>query len=143
MTGPVRPARPEDRPRLRAIQTVVLAEPWPEILALAVDGPPLCLVYADPEPTGYAICLVDENGTTAYLAELAVADGHRGQGQGTALLDSLVERLRDSGVTALRATVRSVDERAREFYAARGFEERDGIPGHYDDCDGVIVVRDL
>lgn len=143
MTGRVRPARPGDEPRLRAIQAVVLAEPWPELLAIAVDGPPVCLVYADPEPTGYALCVVDADGVDAYLAELAVADGYRGEGRGSTLVAALVERLREAGVERLRATVRSVDERARSFYADVGFEESERLPDHYAECDGVAMVREL
>jgi len=141
MTASVRPARPTDLPRLRAIQTVVLAEPWPELLSVAVDGPPLCLVYADPDPTGYALAVADDD--AGYLAELAVADGHRGRGQGSALLDALVAELRDSGVERLRVTVRAVDERAQSFYREHGFEERERASDHYEDCDGLLLVREL
>lgn len=151
----VRAARPEDLPRLRAIQTVVLAEPWPELLTVAVDGPPVCLVYADadpearsatdpdpgatPGPTAYALAVVDDD--AGYLAELAVADGHRGEGQGSALLAALVDRLRIRGVETLRVTVREVDERARSFYESQGFVDRERLPDHYEDCDGHLLER--
>jgi ribosomal-protein-alanine N-acetyltransferase len=126
---------------LRAIQTVVLAEPWPELLSVAVDGPPLCLVYADPGPTGYALAVADDE--AGYLAELAVAEGHRGEGQGSALLDALVTELRDRDVRLVRVTVRATDERARSFYRQNGFERRDRLPDHYEDCDGLLLVRAL
>ena len=138
---PIREAQPEDRARLRAIQTVTLAEPWPELLAAAVDGPPTCLVCADPDPTGYALAVADDE--TGYLVELAVAAGHRGHGRGSVLLDALVDRFRDRGVTTLRVTVRVVDERARSFYEAYGFEERERLPDHYEDCDGLLLARDI
>ena len=169
MTGPVREARPEDLPRLRAIQTVTLAEPWPELLATGVDGPPVCLVYADSgpgsgsspdpdsdagpdpdadhgpdsdaQPTGYALAVADDD--AGYLAELAVAEGNRGQGQGSALLAALVDRLRDRGVASLRVTVREIDERARSFYESHGFAERERLPDHYEDCDGLLLEREL
>ena len=138
---PIREAQPEDRARLRAIQTVTLAEPWPELLAAAVDGPPTCLVYADPEPTGYALAVAGDE--TGYLVELAVAAGHRGQGRGSVLLDALVDCFRDRGVTTLRVTVRVVDERARSFYETHGFEERERLSDHYEDCDGLLLARNL
>ncbi|MEF8852123.1 MAG: N-acetyltransferase [Haloarculaceae archaeon] len=141
MTAPVREARPADLPRLRAIQTVALAEPWPELLSVAVDGPPVCLVHADPDPTGYVLAVTGED--AGYLAELAVAEGHRDEGQGSALLSALVERLGASGVEVVRLTVREVDERARSFYLARGFEERERLPDQYEDCDGLLLARDL
>jgi len=141
MTAPVRRARPDDLPRLRAIQTVVLAEPWPELLSVAVDGPPVCLVHADPEPTGYALAVADDD--AGYLAELAVAEGHRGEGQGSALLAALVAELRERGISRLRVTVREVDDRALSFYREHGFVDRDRLPDHYEDCDGLLLARDL
>jgi ribosomal-protein-alanine N-acetyltransferase len=141
MTTPVRDARPDDLPRLRAVQAVVLAEPWPALLSAAVDGPPVCLVYADPDPTGYALAVVDDD--AGYLAELAVARGYRGDGQGSALLSTLVGRLRQERVTRLRVTVREVDDRARSFYRGHRFRERDRLPDHYEDCDGLLLVREL
>jgi len=137
----VREAEPEDLPRLRAVQTVVLAEPWPELLAAGVDGPPVCLVYADPDPTGYALAVAD--GEAAYLAELAVARGHRGQGQGSALVAALVERLRDGGVRTLRVTVRAVDDRARSFYEDEEFAATAGLPDRYESGDGLLLEREL
>ena len=141
VADPVREARPDDLARLRAIQTVVLAEPWPELLSVGVDGPPLCLVYADPDPTGSALAVADDD--AGYLAELAVADGHRGEGQGSRLLEALVENLRERGVETLRVTVRAVDERARTFYESRGFEEHERLSDHYEDCDGLLLARVL
>jgi ribosomal-protein-alanine N-acetyltransferase len=112
---------------------------------VAVDGPPVCLVYADSGsgsgPTGYALAVADDD--AGYLAELAVADGHRGAGQGSALLAALVDRLRDDGVDTLRVTVRDVDERARSFYESHGFVDRERLPDHYEGCDGRLLERDL
>ena len=93
------------------------------------------------DETGYALAVADDE--TGYLVELAVAAGHRGQGRGSALLDALVDRFRDRGVTTLRVTVRVVDERARSFYEAHGFEERERLPDHYEDCDGLLLARDI
>lgn len=137
----VREAESGDLPRLRAIQTVVLAEQWPELLAAAVDGPPVCLVYAAPDPTGYALSVAD--GERAYLAELAVAEGYRGQGQGSALLAALGERLRDSGVHTLQVTVRAVDGRARSFYENHEFSVTTELPDRYEAGDGLLLEREL
>ncbi|WP_415381514.1 GNAT family N-acetyltransferase [Halosimplex sp. TS25] len=163
MTG-IREGRPGDLPALRAIQEVVLAEPWQELLAVAVDGPPILLVATGSEteggndaapndaaatsngpatPVGYALAVTDGDGDAGYLAELAVAPDSQGGGLGSALVDALVERLRDAGVGELRVTVREVDERAREFYRDRGFERRDRIADHYETGDGLLLVREI
>lgn len=169
----VRDGLPGDLPALRAIQTAVLAEPWEQLLTVAVDGPPILLVATEPagesggEPTseevggpaseggrgpangasgtpvGYALAVTDGDDDAGYLAELAVAPGSQGRGHGSALVDALVERLRAAGVGELRVTVREVDERARELYRERGFERRDRLPDHYESGDGVLLVREI
>lgn len=162
MTGPdpgrgagparVRDGRTADLPALKAIQTTVLAEPWAELLAVAPDGPPILLVVTpeaagteveSDQPVGYALAVTDGDDDAAYLAELAVAPDHQGEGYGSALVAALVERLRDAGVDELRVTVRVVDEDARGFYRAQEFERRERLPDHYDAGDGLLFARDL
>jgi ribosomal-protein-alanine N-acetyltransferase len=149
----VREGRSTDLPALRAIQAAVLAEPWEELLAVAADGPPILLV-ATPRgpatatedtatPVGYALAVTDGDDDAGYLAELAVAPDAQGEGHGSALLDALVERLRESGVTELRVTVREVDEAARAFYRDRGFERRERLPERYERGDGFLLARSL
>ncbi|WP_436924870.1 GNAT family N-acetyltransferase [Halosimplex amylolyticum] len=146
----VRDGRPDDLPALRAIQETVLAEPWEQLLTVAVDGPPTLLVATGSEtggdagtPVGYALAVADGDDDAGYLAELAVAPGAQGAGHGSALVDALVERLRDAGVAELRVTVREVDERAREFYRDRGFERCERLEAHYESGDGVLLVREI
>ncbi|RLM97456.1 N-acetyltransferase [Haloarcula sp. Atlit-7R] len=137
----IREARPEDEARLRAIQTNTLDEPWPELLGVGIDGPPLVLVLDIGEPLGYALVVPDP--PVAYLAEFAIAPGKQGQGLGTALMDGLLDRLRTREFETVRLTARTDDEQARGFYDGFGFSVADELPGHYDDGDGVLLVRDL
>jgi ribosomal-protein-alanine N-acetyltransferase len=155
----IRTARRADLPALRAIQAEALAEPWQELLTVAVDGPPILLVDADPDPVGYALCVASDGSgrqaetdeapadgsgdATAYLAELAVAAGYRGERRGSALLASLEDRLRASGYERLRLTVRAVDRRAISFYLDRAFERRDRLPDHYETGDGLLLGKPL
>jgi len=137
----IREARPEDEVRLRAIQANALDEPWPELLGVGIDGPPLVLVLDIGEPVGYALVVPDR--PVAYLAEFAIAPGKQGQGLGTVLMDGLLDRLRTGGFETIRLTARADDERARYFYDGFGFSVADELPDHYDDGDGVLLVRDL
>lgn len=139
----VRPARPADAPAIRAVQRAAIAEPAPELLALALgdaaSGPrcPVAVTGGD-HPVGYALAL--EDGATCYVAELAVAADHRRQGHGTALLDALVG---DTHAGEMRLTVRAGDEAARAFYAARGFEAV-GRTDRFDaDGRGLVLSREL
>jgi len=150
-TGRVRRGKRGDLPALRAIQTAVLAEPWTELLTVAVDGPPVLLVATEPTTdgeglatlVGYALAVTDGDDTTGYLAELAVEPGSQGEGHGSALLSALVERLRESGVDRLRVTVRVVDDRARSFYREHGFERVERLPDRYESGDGLLLEREI
>jgi len=139
----IRPARSADLPHLRAIQTASLAEPWDGLLEPAIAGPPTVLVVTDEadEPRGYAVAIPQEN--VAYLAELAVAPGSRGEGRGSELLATLCDRLAADGFETLELTVRADDERARDFYADQEFTQQERLPDHYEDGDGLLLARPL
>ncbi|SEN00816.1 ribosomal-protein-alanine N-acetyltransferase [Halorientalis persicus] len=139
----IRQARPADLARLRAIQMASLTEPWDGLLEPAIDGPPVVLVVADEtdEPVGYAVAIPQD--TVAYLAELAVAAGHRGEGRGSRLLAALCEQLEVDGFERLELTVRAGDDRARDFYDDHDFLERERLPDHYEDGDGLLLARPL
>lgn len=138
----VREARPEDLPRLAAIRAASLREAPSLLLDVAVRGVGLVLVAtAQGVPVGYALTMRDGEREVAYLAELAVAPGHRRRGHGSALLSAVVERLADH--ERLRLTTRAADDRARGFYESAGFEPLQELPDHYEDGDGVLYDRRL
>ena len=139
----IRPAVAADESRLRAIQSAALDDPWPELLAVAIDGPPTVLVCDEGEgPVGYVLTVPDH--PVAYVAELAVAPGRQGQGRGSELLGTLLADLRENGFETVRLTARADDERVRSFYDGFGFGVEDELPDHYDDGGaGVLLVREL
>ena len=139
----IRPAVPADEPRLRAIQSAALDDPWPELLGVAVDGTPRVLVVDEGEgPLGYTLTVPDR--PVAYVAEVAVAPGSQGTGRGSQLLGTLLDRLRADGFDTVRLTARADDERARSFYDGFDFAVVDDLPGHYSDGgDGVVLAREL
>jgi len=141
---PVREARSEDLPRLRAIRAASLREAPPLLLDVAVRGAGLVLVATEPaapDPVGYALAMRDGDGDLAYLAELAVAPDHRRHGHGSALLSAVLDRLADH--RELRLTTRADDDRAQAFYEAAGFERLERLPDHYADADGILYRRRL
>ncbi|MFB6308444.1 MAG: GNAT family N-acetyltransferase [Haloarculaceae archaeon] len=138
----IRTAGPSDLPRLRAIQTAALDEPWPDLLEAGVGGPPLVLVLeTDGRPAGYALVVRDP--PVAYLAEFAIAPDAQGEGRGSRLIEALFERLARDGIDRLRLTARADDDRVRSFYAEHGFAVIERLPDHYEDGDGVLLARDL
>lgn len=148
-------ARPDDLPRLHAIQTVSLAEPWPDLLEPAIDGAGVVVVAtagadgqgadaseSEPdEPVGYAVALPDAD--RAYIPEIAVAPAHRRAGHGSQLLDELFARLSAEGIEQVTLTVRLGDEDARAFYDAHGFRVRSLVPEHFADGDALRLTRRL
>jgi len=140
MTVTVREADWTDLSRLRAIQKRALAEPWPELLSTALDGPLLVyVVERDTDPVGYAIVVVDGE-SVAYLPELAVDPSLHREGHGSRLVTAVRDRLSEAGYEQLRVTVRASDAGARAFYADQGFETLDRLPDHYDGGDGLLLV---
>jgi len=141
----IREATPADLPRLRAIQAASLEEPWEGLLEPAVGGPPVVRVAtvegAASVPVGYAVAIPEADG--AYLAEFAVAPGHRREGHGSRLLSDLLERLAGEGFESVRLAVRARDEGAREFYGRHGFTERSRLPDGYEAGDGLVLARSL
>lgn len=135
----IREATPDDEPRLRAIQTAALPEPWPELLSTGIEGAPFVAVVETDAPVGYALVVPGDD--AAYLAEIAVAPAEQGRGLGTSLLDWLLHRLDGRGVERVRLTVRADDERARSFYDGVDFHRVDRLPDHYDDGDGLLLER--
>ncbi|WP_302081442.1 GNAT family N-acetyltransferase [Salinibaculum rarum] len=136
----IREGRPDDLPRLRAIQSA-LAEPWPELLATATEGPPPLYVLVDGQPVGYAL-VVGEQEAVAYVPEFAVHPDQQGQGYGSQLMAWLCERLTGE-YDEIRLTVQESDERAQEFYRAHEFEQLERLADHFESGDGLLLARPL
>lgn len=141
----VRPARATDGPRLRQIQQDALAEPWPDLLDVALGDGPVCLVVeageaGDGAVVGYAVALTAD-APVAYVPELAVDPDFQGQGYGSTLLRELLATLRGRGIERVRLTVREGDRRARSFYDEHGFETVDRVPDHFATGDGLVLER--
>ena len=136
----IREGRPDDLPRLRAIQTA-LAEPWPELLETATQGPPALYVLEDGQPVGYALVIGESEGV-AYVPEFAVHPDEQGQGYGSVLMTWLRDRLPPE-YDEVRLTVQASDERARGFYREHGFAEIERLDGHFESGDGLLFARSL
>lgn len=137
----IRDGNPDDGDRLTEIQAAVLAEAWPELLEAALSGlPPLYVVGR--EPMGYAI-VIPGSEDAAYLPELAIAPEHQGEGYGSALLERVATELREADYEELRLTVRVDDTAVREFYRDHDFEQIKRLPDHFEDCDGLLLAREL
>lgn len=135
----VRPATPSDREAVCEIQRQAIAEPWPELLETALEGPPPLYVLDDDATVGYA--LVVPGGAVAYVPELAIHPDRQGEGFGSQLLSFLCSTYEDHD--ELRLTVRAVDNGPRAFYEGHGFERVERIRDHFENCDGILLSRSL
>ena len=139
----VRPATTADLPRCRAIQGAALGEPWPGLLSTALGtGATVLVVATGTGPVGYAVAFAVP-GAPVYVPEFAVAPDHQSGGHGTRLLSGLLDDLARGGHERVRLTVRADDDRAREFYLARGFSVLERRPDHFDGGDGLLLERRL
>ena len=139
----VRPATIADLPRCRAIQSAALSEPWPGLLSTALgSGATVLVVATETGPVGYAVAFAVP-GAPAYVPEFAIAPDHQSGGHGTRLLSGLLDELGRGDHERIRLTVRADDDRAREFYLARGFTVLERRPDHFDGGDGLLLERRL
>ena len=65
------------------------------------------------------------------IHDLAVAETHRGQGVGTALLDEVARDAAATGCCKLTLEVREDNPRAEQLYRRVGFRDPDGEPTRY------------
>lgn len=118
----VRLARADDLPRVVEIERACFSTPWKETtfraLASRTDSD-LLVAEAAEEVVGYAACwtVLDQ----AELGNVAVAEGARGAGIGGALVDAVVDRVRERGALECFLEVRESNEDAQSLYRQRGF----------------------
>lgn len=138
----IREATADELPHLQRLREF-LAEPTPQLLEYAVDGPPLVLVStATGTPVGYALVVVHDD--AGYVAELVVAPSHRREGRARRLLSTAFDRLRERGCSRVTLSVRPDAAPARALYESLGFEERDRQADYYaDGADALVLAREL
>jgi ribosomal protein S18 acetylase RimI-like enzyme len=88
----------------------------------------------------YCCCLTPaQTDRPARLYSLAVAPACRGRGLAVALLQRLLDALRERGYRRLRLEVRAGDRRTQALYQRFGFRELSRIEGYYE--DGAAALR--
>lgn len=142
----IRTAHPDDRERLRELQSY-LRDPNPPLLDYAIEGPPLVLVStatgdANDDLAGYLVAF--RNDEAGYVAELVVAPDYRREGRARRLLAVAFDRLRDEGCSRVRLAVHPDDEAAQRLYDSMGFEAVGREENFYaDGSEARVLNREL
>lgn len=130
MTAHVDLARAGDIGAITAIEQRSFSDPWSErsfrdvlahsrmYFACVRDQPD---GYTVPRVLGYVVAWFA--GGQGEIANLAVDEGARGQGFGSALLNAALEEARRHGTEEVFLEVRDSNLRARQLYESRGFVE--------------------
>ena len=143
----VRLAKPEDLEIVCAIEAQSFSTPWqPDTFRSLLRRDQVRILVAELPGVGvvgYAVLwwVVDEG----ELANLAVAETHRGRGIGSRLLDQVLTYAEAESVENLFLEVRASNTRAQQLYLARGFRQVAVRLGYYRDPreDALVLVRHL
>jgi ribosomal-protein-alanine N-acetyltransferase len=125
MTFEIGSATVHDLAAVAAIERTAFSDPWSlRSFREALDSPSVYFACARSDGggvLGYVVAwFVADQGE---IANIAVASDQRGRGVGRALLDAALGEAAARGIIAVYLEVRDSNQRARELYASRGFEE--------------------
>ena len=119
----IRLFRATDLPQVMQIEIASFSTPWRENTFRGLmrrTDTDLFVAEEEGAVLGYAACwtVVDQS----ELGNVAVAPEARGRGVGGALVDAVVERVRERGAVELFLEVRESNRGAQSVYRERGFE---------------------
>ena len=140
----IRPLREPDLEPVMAVERECFSTPWKETtfrgLIRRSDTDLLVAETADGRIVGYAACwtVIDQS----ELGNVAVSAAARGLGIGGALVDEVVERIRERGATECYLEVRESNEAAQSLYRQRGFIVVGRRPRYYSlPTEDALVMR--
>ena len=118
----IRRMREADLARVITIENVCFSTPWKEATFTGLmrrTDTDLYVAEADGVVMGYAACwtVIDQS----ELGNVAVSPDARGQGVGGALVNTVVERVKERGAHELFLEVRESNDVAQGIYRDRGF----------------------
>lgn len=139
----IRPMTAEDLTRVLEIERASFSVPWtPATFRGLLNRADTHLRVAESggEVVGYAVVwIVLDQGE---LGDIAVVDGRRGAGIGTALLMHVLDLVREQGVRELYLEVRESNVGAQRLYERHGFRLAGRRPGYYSrPKEDALVLR--
>jgi len=118
----IRRMREADLPRVMVIEDACFSTPWKEATFRGLmkrTDTDLFVAELDGDVAGYAACwtVIDQS----ELGNVAVSPRARGLGMGGALVDTVVERVKERGAHEVFLEVRESNHVAQGIYRDRGF----------------------
>jgi ribosomal-protein-alanine N-acetyltransferase len=132
----LRPMRPEDVPRVMAIEREIYPYPWTEGIFLDClrVGYGCWVLERTGELTGYGVVTLAAG--EAHLLNLSVSSQHQGQGLGRVLLRHLIDFVQRLGGTIVLLEVRPSNRAAIHLYVSEGFARIGTRHRYYPSGDG-------
>jgi ribosomal protein S18 acetylase RimI-like enzyme len=113
-------------------------EPSPGVEALAeharslLEAGEITVLFAGEGPDGFCLLRfhrsIYDGRPDAYIQELYVVPGRRGEGLGRELLDAALDAAREAGAAHVELTTGEDDTEALPLYESAGFTNREGRP---------------
>lgn len=148
----LRPARPEDIPKVVSINLAMLPEHYSEIFydELLRESPETFFVAElAGEVLGYIMCRIEYGFSTlkkfgfarkGHIVSIAVIDDHKSKGLGSALVTEASNGMRQRGCTEAYLEVRVSNAPAVRLYQKLGFKIVTRISGYYRDGEEAYLM---
>lgn len=143
----IRNMRPEDEPQVHSLMCCSLDEYFvPEIVSyfrMQWQRGQIVATDLTGKVVGYLAGTKLPNGNTS-IHIFCVADGHRGNGLGSMILDRFKQVVALEGFSVIQLEVREDNQYAYRFYSNRGFVPVERLCNFYNDgSSGIRMICDL
>ena len=142
----IRKMEQRDVPAIAELEKICFSDPWSEnSIASELDNRLSCWLVAEQNESVVGYVGSQSVLDAADMMNIAVAPEYRKQGIGKALIEALMEYLRQKKVIALLLEVRVSNASAIALYQKMGFEQVGRRPKYYRNPreDALIMRREL
>jgi ribosomal-protein-alanine N-acetyltransferase len=138
----IRDLKPQDMQVVLSIEYKCFKDPYsPGLLnqlnAMHPGG--FLVAEVDDKVVGYVIGVM-RWGATGHILSIAVDPPYQRHGVGSALMASIMDRLRAKGAKNVRLEARKSNLAAQRFYLKLGFKRQEEIPYYYEDGESGVAM---
>lgn len=139
----IRTSEPSDVDGILEVERNCFDEPDLTIVRFCGTCETHLVAETDDEIVGYALA-VTTSSESARLLSIGVLEDYRESGIATSLLEEIISRLKERGISRLSLEVRVSNRTAKSLYSNFGFEIGRLKNNYYaDDEDAYVMVKDL